>query len=180
MWMQPRVHTAPGWHEEARRAYEAGGITEAEWKYWHGLEREWQRALRLKMTVWKQVVRRAIPTGEKPETREAPSPAKPHMYTRHGFLTLPGWLEEARQSYEEGGLTDSEWQHMHELADLIARRNAFRAAMLKAARQSYEERGMTDSEWQQMLELADSMERRHAFRTAMRAAGMRSSLSSAR
>lgn len=178
--MRPRAHTAPGWHEEARRAYQAGGITEAEWKYWDGLEGEWQRALRLKIAGWKRVVRRATPTGEKPETREAPSPAKPHMYTRHGFLTLPGWLEEARQSYEEGGLTDSEWQHVLEVADLIARRNTFRAAMLKAARQSYEERGMTDIEWQQMLELADSMERRHAFRTAMRAAGMRSSLSSAR
>jgi hypothetical protein len=86
--------------------------------------------------VWKRVVRRAIPAGEKPEAREAPSLAKPHMYTRRGFLTFTGWLEEARQSYEEGGLTDSEWQHMLELSDSTERRHAFRTAMRAAGRSS--------------------------------------------
>jgi hypothetical protein len=75
--------------------------------------------------VWKWLARRAIATNKKPEISDAPPQSNPvHMWMRPSFLTTPGWLEEARQSYKEGGMTDAEWQHTLRVADRIERQKA--------------------------------------------------------
>ncbi len=82
-------------------------------------------------TVWKWLTSgpiAAILIGRKPKEPEIAKTVFPgkrvHPWMSAGFLVDPNWLEDARRAYEEGVMTDEEWQHTLRIAESMKGRKA--------------------------------------------------------